>query len=310
MSLLYDASLIITPNAYKESKLYALKPQSGNGDLTWTRNSGATRVNSAGLIENVLANVPRLDYSLGGCPNILVEPQRTNLVLRSEEFGDASWGKSNATVTANTAISPSGLMDADKIVENTTSSIHYVFQNISIFGNLNYACSVYVKAAERTEGQLWIGTSNPRVQLSFNLTTGVISNLTPIGTGTIISSSITPINNGWYRISITGNMNGANGGYPLAIFLTKDGINSYTGDGVSGLYVWGAQLEQGAYPTSYIPTASASVTRVADVGSVLTAPLALTSITTTFSDNTTNVITTIPSTYQLPLGRIKTIVGL
>jgi hypothetical protein len=84
MSLFDDASLIITPNAYKAGKLYAIKPTSGAGDLDVVRATSATRVNSAGLIEVVGNNVPRLDYPpLGGCPSILVEPQRTNLVFPS-----------------------------------------------------------------------------------------------------------------------------------------------------------------------------------------------------------------------------------
>ena len=173
MSLLYDASLIITPNAYKESKLYALKPQSGNGDLTWTRNSGATRVNSAGLIENVLANVPRLDYSLGGCPNILLEPQRTNRLLNSETL---------------------------------------VTQSLSTTG---LACAV-----------------------SF------------YGTGTITFS-------GTFTGTLVGT--GANNRVSI-VFTPTTGTLTLTASGS----VTKAQAETGAYPTSYIPTTSATVTRVAD----------------------------------------------
>ena len=84
MSLFESASLVITPNGTKASKLYSIKPTDGSGDLTVTRATTATRVNSAGLIETVSANVPRLDYSNGSCPSILVEPQRTNLVYPSD----------------------------------------------------------------------------------------------------------------------------------------------------------------------------------------------------------------------------------
>jgi hypothetical protein len=74
-----DASIIITPNAFKAGKLYAVK----GADLSVSRATSATRVNANGLIETVASNVPRIDYTGGGCPSILVEPQRTNSILNS-----------------------------------------------------------------------------------------------------------------------------------------------------------------------------------------------------------------------------------
>ena len=95
MSLFESASLVATPNGTKASKLYAVKPTDGAGDLSVTRATTATRVNSAGLIESVASNVPRLDYTNSTCPSILVEPQRTNIVLNSETLATQS-----VTVTA------------------------------------------------------------------------------------------------------------------------------------------------------------------------------------------------------------------
>jgi hypothetical protein len=86
-NIIENASLIITPNAVKTLKLYALKPYNGDGDMAWTRASTATRVNSSLAIESVATGVPRIDYPLdSGCPHILVEPQRTNLYLNSATF--------------------------------------------------------------------------------------------------------------------------------------------------------------------------------------------------------------------------------
>ena len=95
MSLFDDASLVLTPNGYKASKLYSIKPTSGAGDMTVVRATTATRVNSAGLIESVAINVPRLDYTNASCPSILVEPLRTNLV-----FPSATLTTQTRTVTA------------------------------------------------------------------------------------------------------------------------------------------------------------------------------------------------------------------
>ena len=84
MSLLNVASLVLTPNAVKDGKLYSIIPSSGNGDMTVVRATTATRVNSLGAIENVGLNVARLNYDVaGGCPTILIEPQRTNRLLNS-----------------------------------------------------------------------------------------------------------------------------------------------------------------------------------------------------------------------------------
>lgn len=83
MSILTQASLVLTPNAVKTSKLYSIIPSNGNGDMTFVRATTATRVNSSGLIESVAANVPRLNYD-GSCPSILIEPQRTNRLLNSD----------------------------------------------------------------------------------------------------------------------------------------------------------------------------------------------------------------------------------
>lgn len=99
MSIYSDASLIVTPNAVKAGKLYSIVPTDGTGDLTVTRATSATRVNSAGLIENVGANIARLDYSNGSCPSILVEPQRTNLVFPS---ANATTQTRTVTATAHT----------------------------------------------------------------------------------------------------------------------------------------------------------------------------------------------------------------
>jgi hypothetical protein len=95
MSLLDKASLVVTPNAYKASKLYSVIPSSGAGDMDVVRATTATRVNSAGLIESVAVNVPRIDYTNGSCPSLLVEPQRTNLV-----FPSATLTTQTRTVTA------------------------------------------------------------------------------------------------------------------------------------------------------------------------------------------------------------------
>lgn len=204
-------------------------------------------------------NIPRIDYSNGIQPGILLEPQRTNLIVRSEEFDNVSWGKTNASVISNAIISPSGLMDGDKLVENDTLNIH----NIYVFtgGTELRTNSIFVKAGERSRFILWAGASGYMFDL-VNLTTTPGNNST-----SITSTSIQDYGNGWYRCSITSGA-GPNNGYSISLLDNETNPETpspqYQGDGVSGLYIWGAQRENASSLTSYIPTVSAAVTRNED----------------------------------------------
>jgi hypothetical protein len=252
MSLFESASLVVTPNGTKASKLYAIKPTDGSGDLSVTRATTATRVNSSGLIESVATNVPRLDYTNSSCPSILVEPQRTNLALRSEEF-NLIWSQLNATITANVTTAPDGTSTADKLVENATNNQHRIDQTTtSAIGTNTF--SVFAKKSERDSIWLRVGTSGAY----FDLTNGTVSGATA-GVTTLIEN----YGNGWYKCSIVRTSTVANEIVRINLAIGTNG--TYLGDGTSGLFIWGAQLEAGSYPTSYIPTTTASVTRNADV---------------------------------------------
>ena len=195
-------------------------------------------------------NIPRLDYSLGSCPNLLLEPQRTNLALYSEEFDSATWVKTAVNVTTNTTISPSGVQDADKIIATSTNSSHSIFQTIGTVGN-SAAISCFVKKAEYRYVNLQYGTAATR----FDFDTLTFSGGT--------NNAYFDYGNGWYRIStvLTATVNAR-----ITILIPDNSGNiSYVGDDASGTFIWGLQAESAAsYPTSYIPTTTASVTRNAD----------------------------------------------
>jgi len=252
MSLLDDASLIVTPNGYKASKLYSVKPTDASGDMDVVRATTATRVDSAGVIESVAINVPRLDYTGGGCPSILVEPQRTNLVLYSEEFDNVAWAKTNSTVTANTTTSPDGNLTADKLIEDATNNQHRIDKTTtSAIGTNTF--SVFAKKSERDSIRLRVGTSGAY----FDLTNGTASGA--VG----VTTSMENYGNGWYKCAIVRVSTVAT--ETVRINLAIGTNTDYTGDGTSGLFIWGAQLELGSNATSYIPTTTATVTRNADV---------------------------------------------
>jgi hypothetical protein len=146
MTLLSEASFLVTPNGYKEDKLYAAIPTNGDGDMTVTRATTATRVDGNDLVSSVASNVPRIDYTGGGCPSILLEPQRTNIVLRSEEFdNNTSFQKNLSEVTPNTTTAPDGTLTADTWTGDGTSGVHYLAQTASATSGVAYTQSVFAK---------------------------------------------------------------------------------------------------------------------------------------------------------------------
>ena len=203
-------------------------------------------------------NIPRLDYSNGTCPSLLVEPQRTNLALRSQEFDNASWVKVNASVTANTTASPDGTSNADSLVENTATNLHLTYQFFTSTAT-TYTYSCYIKPDTRTRAYLRTDTSVGTTRTLFDLT----------GAGSVVtlahtSATITLVGNGWYRCTVTFTEGTGAGSRLMAIEGAVGTSISYAGNGLTAFYLYGAQLEVGSYATSYIPTTSASVTRNAD----------------------------------------------
>jgi hypothetical protein len=255
MSLLDTASLVVTPNGTKAGKLYSVVPSSGAGDLSVTRATTATRVNSSGLIESVASNVPRLDYTNGTCPSILVEPQRTNLFNYSEQFDNLYWTKTFTNITANATVSPDGTQNADKLTASTTGTDRRI-QRTDVLLAGTYTTSIFVKEAELNTIRMYAVDFSS--QATFTLTgNGIISG--QIGSATAI---IEKFINGWYRCSMT--VSFAGGATQGLYFNLGNALSGQTINAGEGVYIWGAQLEAGSYATSYIPTTSASVTRNAD----------------------------------------------
>jgi hypothetical protein len=273
-TLLQSGSLLLVPSGYKSGKVYSEIPTNGNGDLTFTRASTAVRTNSTGLLESMATGVPRLSYMYGSCPALLLEPQRTNLVLQSEDLTNG-WSTEGLTVTANQTTAPDGNTTADLLQETAVTDVHRVYRSgITTVASTNYAFSFYVKKDTRRYVRLVLNqTTNAAIWAAaqFDLDNQTFTSGVGIGGGTFVSASISPVANGFYRITLVATVTST---ITFAFLALSDGTtissadlrgcNTYVGNTSNRIWGWGAQLESGAYATTYIPTTTASATRVAD----------------------------------------------
>lgn len=263
--------LAMIPSGYKDGKLYSVLPSDGVGDFDVTRGSIATRINKDGLIETVTGNTPRLDYPLidgvvSGCPSLLLESESTNLFPRSEDFINAVWQKNQSSILANNIISPDGTLNASKFVEDNSNNFHRIIEDVILLAG-THSHSVFAKAGERKYFVLRNNINGSNLNACFDLENGVV-----IYNG-FDEAKIEYYGNGWYKCSIIDiDPSGGSTSFSLMtsdIAVSSNSIPSYQGDGTSGIYIFGAQIEQSSYATSYIPNfgTALGVTRLAETAS-------------------------------------------
>ena len=211
-------------------------------------------------------NIPRIDYTNGSCPSLLVEPQRTNLILRSEEFENVSWTKVNTTVTANSINSPSGNLTADTITATGVLGLRVVQTNsISFIASSSYSLTVFAKKGTNNFIQIILPMGIGGMFANFNIDTGVVGTLGTI-TGTEPTSSIKNLSNNWYRCTINFTSTATTDNLAsIAIVTSASALRAESNTLTTSVYLWGAQLETASYASSYIPTIATTVTRNADV---------------------------------------------
>jgi hypothetical protein len=239
--------------------------------VTFSRSSNATYVGKDGYIKYANSNQPRFDYDpiTGQSKGLLIEIQSSNLLLYSNGVGGTGWFDSNCTNQQNAITAPDNSQTASKIIEANTTSNHEFYQTISVTSGTYYTVSVFAKAAERDSFRIGLTTG------AFGQATNVYAYLTGTGvissiTGGYTTATITAYPNSWYRVSGTFLPTTSTSMSAFLTLCANGGTTnaSYQGDGSSGLYFWGAQIEQQSFLTSLIPTTSAQATRVFETSSI------------------------------------------
>lgn len=229
--------------------------------ITFTRGSTGTYFNSSGVLSSAAINTPRFDYDpVTLAPKgLLIEEARTNLLTYSEQFDNAAWVKSSATITANATTAPDGTNTADRVQATAPA----VVTQDAVVNATSATYTIYAKQGSgATEGSRFllrnVTTATNLIGILLDYSTGGI-------TYTVGSSgaSATNVGNGWWRISLSA-ATGITSGNQLSCYV------GFTGGGSAGqfMFAWGAQLEAGAFATSYIPTVASTATRSADVATM------------------------------------------
>lgn len=246
--------------------------RAGDPTPTFTRATTRTTISSAGLVIPVSSGVAASYYD----PTTLqymgyvAEGQRTNLLLRSEEFDNAAWTKTDTTITADNTTSPDGTANADLLTTGVAGTQN-VAQNVTATADVSYSVSVFVKMGNTRWFNISFNNGANIVRGFFDLQNGVVGSTTVGGTGASATIQMKGYPNGWYRCILNGIV--GSGATTITILLrmaTADGDPTPVNN--STRYQWGAQFENNAtFASTYIPTAGSTVTRNADV---LTYPFA------------------------------------
>jgi hypothetical protein len=235
-----NPKLALIPSGYKSGKVYSILPNDATGDFDFDRASEGTRVRKDGLIEEVTSDVPRLDWLNSNCPSLLLEPQRTNGFTYSEQFEQGVWFKSNCTITTNQIIAPDGTLTADLATSTANGGGVYRFNS---WNTTEKTVSIFVKINTSNTAEIFNGSAGTN-RVVFDLVNGTVDT-----EGGSMTGTIKDFGNGWYRLTAT----------HTAVTGQTFGLKPETNE---SLYIWGAQIEDGGYSSTYIKTEASTLTRL------------------------------------------------
>ena len=261
IQLVDSLSAVFNESSTTTNSVYIWRAQAQTGDFA----TNYIPTTTAAVTQGPVTNLPRLDYFGSTCPQLLMEPTRTNLIPYSQMFDNSAWTKDAASVSGNVLVSPDGYTNADLLVEDSSLGNHRVFRSISYVSGTTYAASCFIKQGSGTRRIIFFYGATAfgsNLMVNFNIQTGVVT--TSSGS---ITGKLENYGNGWYRCTAIATAT-VTASTAFGIYLRQtDAATSatYTGDGTSSMYLWGAQLEAGTHATSYIPTTAATVTRNQDI---------------------------------------------
>jgi hypothetical protein len=247
--------------------VYSVLPSNGDGDFNFTRASAATRINAQGLIETVAVGDNRLNYPLvggvvDGCPHLLLEPQRTNLITESAVF--SGYTSSNAVITDNSITSPDGALTGAILADDNAGGTGTVqiSKTITVDVSSTYTYSIFAKKKDLDFIALRLSNFTTPINDNsfFNLNLGTV-----VSAGSGHVAEIENYGSGWYRCSVTFTTDAADTSGTLQTRLSQNGTNTTVDlDNTSNIYIWGWQFEKSNHASSYIPTIGSAVTVLAE----------------------------------------------
>jgi len=245
--------LAMIPSGYNaaDAKLYSILPSDGSGDFTVSVDADATRVNKEGLIEGVALNQARLTYDPLNpeCPSLLLEPTVTNIVYPNTSL--SGYGINNGVKSDNVTISPDG-EDNGSLVQSNGSGTCVIYKSFPTSLNTIYNISVFLKKGNYNNIRLQEGFTNSQMVVD-------LSNGTKISSGNTTNEKIEDYGNGWYRVSFNYTSHSSTSSAQYSVYIDGSTASGNT------FYTFGGQIEQGSYPTSYVPTTNTQVTRTRDI---------------------------------------------
>ena len=251
-----NPTMAMIPSGYGPDKIYSILPTNGDGDLTFNRTGKAYRTDESGLVSEVAADYPRLDWTDSNCPAIMVERSGVNEILKSEDLSHSAWDlNGGASITANATVGPDGTLSAAKLQSDGTEDFPRVSQQLNLSGTT--ACSMYVKQHVGDNVYFYM-TGNFTVDggteilwgVRFNFGNKAIEQYLPGTIVEVLDSKVEELDNGWFRVSVLVPSNS------LARFHI---MPAYSSAAIQSAFVWGAMVEQASNLSSYISNTSSTV---------------------------------------------------